>query len=229
MNIFSIDFIVITLFNYQLSLVELAGTLTGMLSVYLTAKEKVSCWPVGIINILFFLVLFYQVRLYSDVLLQLYFLVMSFYGWWKWTHPGRKEETNGKQELKITELTRKSVAIALVVSGGAVLLLGAVTANIHKYLPRFFPAPAALPFPDAFTTVLSITATILMTCKKRQCWLFWIAVDCAAVIIYFIKGVNLVAVEYIIFGIMALQGYLNWTKMQTACKTGEAVLPQAPA
>jgi len=219
MNIFDINFVVLKILNYPLSLVELIGTITGMLSVYLTTREKISCWPIGIFNILCFLVLFYQVQLYSDMLLQLYFLVMSVYGWWQWTHPRSPGHADNNQQLKISDLPGKGFWLTIGISTVAVILLGAFISRIHIYLPALFPVPAALPYPDAFTTVFSITATILMTRKKRQCWLLWILVDIAAVVIYFIKGINLIAIEYIIFGIIAVNGYLGWSRQQKAYMT----------
>ena len=212
MNIFDINFIVLTIFNYDLSLVELIGTVFGLACVYLTAKEKVLCWPVGIVNIIFFFFLFYQSQFYSDMYLQIYFLVMSIYGWWMWTHPV-KNNKDKKNELKVTDLSKKNLIIILSLSAATIIINGFLMTKIHIVLPEYFPEPAAYPFGDAFTSVLSIVATVLLARKKRESWLMWIAVDSVAIVLYFRRGIILTAILYIIFGIIATFGYINWTKI----------------
>ena len=214
--LFDIDKIALTILNYPISYLELVGTVSGLFCVYLTAKERVICWPVGIVNIIFFFIMFYQVQLYSDMILQVYFLIMSFYGWWKWTHPIDNKHANRQNELKITDLTGKMIAIGLGTCFVFIIITGTIMKSIHLHLPSIFPKPAAFPYGDAFTTVFSIAATVLMTVKKRQCWLLWISVDIVATVIYFMKGINLVAIEYIIFGIIATGGYINWSREQNS-------------
>ena len=221
--LFNIKFIVFEVLNYPISLLELTGTLSGLACVYLTAREKIMCWPVGIVNIILFFILFYQVQLYSDMVLQVYFLIMSIYGWWKWGNPPTSQETDIKNELKISDLNRNQwlgwIAAVLV----ATLLLGFYMRNIHLYWPRLFPEKAAYPFPDALTTTLSVAATVIMALKKRGCWLLWVTVDIIATIIYFMKGIQLVALEYIIFGLISAGGYLTWSRIMKTYP--EAVYP----
>jgi nicotinamide mononucleotide transporter len=212
MNIFDINFIVLTILDYELSLLELIGTVSGLACVYLTAKEKVLCWPVGIVNIIFFFFLFYQSQFYSDMYLQIYFLVMSIYGWWMWTHPV-KNNKDKKNELKVTDLSKKNLIIILSLSAATIIINGFLMTKIHIVLPEYFPEPAAYPFGDAFTSVLSIVATVLLARKKRETWLMWIAVDSVAIVLYFRRGIILTAILYIIFGIIATFGYINWTKI----------------
>jgi len=214
MNLFDINFIVVEILNYPISLLELLGTLSGLACVYLTAKEKIICWPVGIINIILFFILFYQIQLYSDMFLQVFFFIMSIYGWWKWATPKTKEETDSKKELKISDLSRKQWVYWVFGIFIATLLLGYFMEHIHLYLPELFEKKAAYPYPDALTTTLSMAATIIMALKKRDCWILWIIVDIIATIIYFIKGINLVAIEYIIFGLISFSGYITWTRIK---------------
>jgi nicotinamide mononucleotide transporter len=212
MNPFDVHFILFKILGYEMSLIELSGVAANMACVILAAREKVSSWPVGIVGIVLFFILFYQIQLYSDMLLQIFFLITTFYGWWIWTHPGKKEETNQASELKITRLAFRQLAIVLGVSLAATVLNGILMSHIHRILPVIFPQPAAYPLADSFTTVMSITATFLMMKKKKECWLFWIAVDLVATGVYFMKGVNLMALEYIVFGMIAFSGHLKWSK-----------------
>ena len=100
------------------------------------------------------------------------------------------------------------IAITIV----STVVLGLIMRKIHIFLPIIFKKAASFPFGDAFTTIASVVATFLITRKKADCWLFWVATDVVATVIYFIKGINLVAIEYIIFGLIALNGYFSWTK-----------------
>ena len=168
MIFFDIEFILFKILDYPVSLLELSGTLSGLACVYLTAREKISCWPVGIVNIIFFFILFYQVRLYSDMILQVYFFVMSIYGWWKWTHPKTQAEANEQNELKITNLTKKGWLITLLITLASTFLLGYFMGRIHLIFPTLFKEAAIFPYPDAFTTVLSIIATVVMAQKKKE-------------------------------------------------------------
>ncbi len=210
--LFNINHTVITLLGYPLSLLEIIGTLTGLACVILTALENIWCWPVGIVNLVFFFILFYQVHLYSDMVLQVIFMGFTVYGWWRWTHPRDETEANQRQELRITRLGNVELLLYSIGSMVLVFIWGLLMSRIHVLLPQLFPVAAAFPYGDAFTTVLSVTASILLARKKIESWVFWIIVDIVATVIYFLKGVNLVALEYIVFGIIASSGFFNWQK-----------------
>ncbi|HNZ26817.1 MAG TPA: nicotinamide riboside transporter PnuC [Spirochaetota bacterium] len=211
-KLIDINFIILTVLDYELSLIELVGVISGLACVWLTAKEKIICWPVGILNILCFLVMFFQIQLYSDALLQIFFLVTTIYGWYSWANPRNEKEKNKNNELKISFLTKKGVIYMIAITIVSTVVLGLIMRKIHIFLPIIFKKAASFPFGDAFTTIASVVATFLMTRKKADCWLFWVATDVVATVIYFIKGINLVAIEYIIFGLIALNGYFSWTK-----------------
>ncbi len=193
-------------------MLELIGTISGLDCVYLNAKENVLSVPFVIVNIIFFFFLFYQSQFYSDMYLQIYFLVMSIYGWWMWTHPV-KNNKDKKNELKVTDLSKKNLIIILSLSAATIIINGFLMTKIHIVLPEYFPEPAAYPFGDAFTSVLSIVATVLLARKKRESWLMWIVVDVVAVVLYFLRELYLTSVLYIIFGFIAVFGYINWTKI----------------
>ncbi len=222
--LFSIDYVFIKILDYPLSLLELLGTISGLLCVYLTAREKVICWPIGIVNIVFFFIMFYQVRLYSDMILQVYFLATTIYGWWNWKNPKTKKDANKNNELKITMMSLRSILINLIIIIVATFLLGFFMSNIHTIIPQIFKDRAAFPFLDAFTTVGSINAQLLMAQKKRECWILWVIVDIVATIVYFMKGINLVAIEYIVFGIIAFTGFLSWDKTFKSYALSESTL-----
>jgi nicotinamide mononucleotide transporter len=100
--------------------------------------------------------------------------------------------------------------VAFVAAG--TIALGTVMANIHELLPRLFPDPAALPFLDAFTTVMSFTAQILMAYRKLESWCLWILVDVIGIWLYHDRGVTFISVLYGVFLVLALRGLLEWLR-----------------
>lgn len=211
-ELLNINTVLFTFLGYPMSYIEFFGTIFNLWCVWLAAKNKILNWPVGILGIILYLFLFYQIRLYSDLFEQMYFLVMSFYGWWLWTRLYPKQGAGKKQTLRIRRNTTRAnaVYIAVIILGTA--LLGYFMKNIDLYFPKYFPEPASFPFLDAFTTVMSFAATILMARKKVECWYLWILVDIIGIWLYYRKGVKFIAFEYVIFLILATKGMLSWRK-----------------
>lgn len=205
MSWLDINHIVFEIWGYPVSYVELIGTVFGLISVFLAAKANILTWPTGIINEAAFFIIFFQVRLYSDMLLQVFFFVVTLYGWYFWK---KKEE-----EKKVRSFDPKMWAPYLTALAGGTVILGSFIEFMHVILPSFFPEKAAFAYADAFTTVASIFATILLSRKVIQTWYFWIAVDVVAVIIYFAKDIKLIAIEYIIFLIICIFGLIKWRKL----------------
>lgn len=213
MEFFRIDYIIFSLAGYPVSPVELIGTLSGFLCVVYCAKGAIAGWPLGIINAVFFFILFYQTRLYPDMFLQIYYFITSIYGWWRWKNPRTDSETDSCSELKISAMsisgfTALSV-MTVTVSGAA----GYFISGIHNMFPSIFPEPSSFPYADSFVAVLSITAQILLSLKKRENWILWMITDITAASIYFMKGIYLVGIEYVIFGIIATAGLWNWNRI----------------
>ncbi len=199
-----------TVWNYPMSYLEFFGTVANIWCVWLTAKNKVASWPVGLVGIILYFFLFHQIRLYSDMFEQVYFFFISFWGWWLWTHPRRKEESDGQNGLKVTAGTWRGNAAAAAVTLTGSLALGALMSRIHLLLPRFFPAPADYPYWDAFTTVMSFTATALLARRRIENWLLWLTVDAIGVWLYWIKGVKFISLEYLLFFGLAANGLREW-------------------
>ena len=204
MNILSIEFIVFNIGNYPLSLIELVGTATGLLSVWWAARANILTWPSGIVNIFCFFLLFFQTQLYSDMLLQVFFMITTAYGWRSWA----KGAVERKIEISSIKSKKWTLYILLLLVG--TLIWGLLMSNIHQLLPQLFPEKAALPYADAFTAIASVIATFMLAQKKWESWLLWVLVDAISVFVYFYKGLYVVAVEYIIFFGIATYGLFNW-------------------
>lgn len=204
MTFFDINNIAFTALSYPISYVELIGTLFGFISVYLASRANILTWGTGIINELFLFIMFFQIQLYADMFLQVYFFAVTIYGWYNWKKkPGQGSIASIGLKAKLWTAT------AIVIGTG---VAGFLFSNIHLYLPEYFAVEAAYPYIDSFVLILSIFATILLARKKIETWYLWIIVDVVCVFLFFRKGVVFLALEYLIFGGMAINGLLNWKK-----------------
>jgi nicotinamide mononucleotide transporter len=167
---------------------------------------------VGNIAVILFGILFYQIQLYSDFVEQIYFLVTGFYGWWIWLY-FRKNGSGNKKGLAITYNSQPSNIIYMIIIATGSACMGYIMEHIHLYMPNLFPQEASFPFLDAFTTVMSFAANILMAHKKIECWYLWITVDIIGIGLYFAKGIIFVSLLYLIFLILATRGLFNWRRL----------------
>lgn len=187
----------------QTSALEWLGTITGFLCVYLAARQHILNWPVSIISVVAYTILFYDYKLYGDTVLQLYFLGTAVYGWYYWVK--RKEEHQKPVvSLKIREYLLVVAAIVLLS-----WLLG-------LFLDHF--TNSDVPYIDGACTAISFIAQFLMTRKVLQNWVLWIIVDACYVPLYLYKQLALTAVLYLLYLVLATMGYLDWKK---SWKTGK--------
>ena len=210
MNFFSVKTIAFEAFGYQMSWLELVATFAGLLAVWLSAKEHISNWGIGLVNVVLSFFVFYQYNLYSDMLLQIYFFATGVYGWWQWA---RKDAVSSEKKVKISYMTRQQQLIMV----GAILvftaIFGSMIGKFHEWMPTIFQQPAAFPYADTLVMVMSLFGNFLLTIKKIESWILWVLVDMLAPVLYFQKGMILFTVEYIIFLSIAAFALINWLKI----------------
>jgi nicotinamide mononucleotide transporter len=209
MYFFDYRSIFFTTLGYPMSYLEFFGTVAGAIAVFLSAKANVWSWPLGIVNVVLFFFLFYQVQLYPDMFLQIFFFITNLMGWWRWTNP-KPEEQDQKHQLKVSTLPVKSWIIFFVIGLIGTLVFGQFASNLSSFFPVLFTKPSAFPYADSFVTVMSIVATYLMVQKKVECWLVWILVDAVACYLYFSKEIKFVGMEYLVFCFIAAFGFWHW-------------------
>lgn len=215
-NFFGVDTIFFTILNYPMSYIEFFGTIFTGWSVYLAAKNKIITWPVGLIGIILYAVLFYQIHLYSDLLEQIYYFVTTFWGWYLWIKPKSVTETDTSNlELKVSKISRKELAISTVIVIVFSYLLGFFMSRIHLIFPSYFPVAASYPYWDSFTTILSFVATVFLARRKIENWHLWIVVDIIGIWLYYQKGVVFLSLLYLAFLINAFFGLTKWNKILT--------------
>ncbi|MFC1851653.1 nicotinamide riboside transporter PnuC [candidate division CSSED10-310 bacterium] len=206
---FSVKTIAFTFIGYPMSYIEFCGTLLYLWSVWLMAKSRILTWPVGIVSVLLYLAIFYQIRLYSDAFEQIYYLAASAYGWWKWAQASRSDD---EKSLPVTFSSSRIIVCAACGTLVFSVVLGNFVSQLHILLPSLIPEKASYPYLDALTTVMSFTAMFLMAFKRTESWLYWIIVDVIGIWLYYVKEVKFIALLYVILLVMASNGLVMWIK-----------------
>ena len=211
MTFFDIKNIFFTVLGYPLSYLEFFGVITGIIAVWLSARANVWSWPLGIVNVTLSFFLFFQVQLYPDMFLQIFFFVTNLIGWWRWLNPQKGEE-DIKRELKVSWMDRKQLIVITGIGILGTIVFGLLASRLHDFFPIVFAKPSASPFWDSFITVMSIVATYYMIQKKIECWIIWIAVDIVATGLYFIREIKFFSLLYFVLTVLAVFGFYRWKK-----------------
>ncbi|RZL22623.1 MAG: nicotinamide riboside transporter PnuC [Pedobacter sp.] len=181
------------------STLEWFGVVTGILCVWLAAKNNIWNWPFAIVSVVIYIFIFFESRLYADMGLQVYFLAMNLYGWYFWS----KNKNNPEASRPISSITGKEIIISTF---GVIIF----TAGLGFFL--FKKTNASFPFTDSFCTACSLIAQLFLARKVLQNWLIWIFVDIIYVGVYFSKDLYATGLMYALYIIIALMGYLDWRK-----------------
>jgi len=181
-----------------MSPLEIVAVVVNVVGVWLTARRTPWCWPVGVVAVLLYVWIFYDVKLYSDMLLQVVFAVMQGYGWWRW-RTGRMDQGKVLIEPLSPQLTVTSLAAGALLS----LALGAGMAHFTD---------AALPWLDATLTGFSLVASYWAARKFVASWWLWIVLDVVYTGVYWYKDLALTAVLYAGFIGLAVYGLQAWRK-----------------
>ena len=206
MDFFSVNTVFFTVMDYPMSYLEFFGTICYLLSVWLIARRNMLTWPIGLVSVVLYMMLFYQYQLYSDTVEQVYYIGTSLYGWWYW------QSNRNKQLDKVPVYlgSKVSVLVWVVITLVLSLLDGWAMTRIHLWLPKLFPQPASFPYLDGLTTVMSFVAMWLMARRRVESWLYWIIVDVIGIWLYYTKGIKFVSLQYVILLVIACNGAVSW-------------------
>jgi len=177
---------------------ELVAVVLTLAAVYLTVRQIIWCWPLAMVSVTLYAVVFYDARLYADMGLQSLYFGLAAYGWWAWLHGG---ENHGELGVSLTSGKTRVVLVVAATLGG--ILLG-------QTLTRF--TNASLPFMDSMLTSFSIAAQWMQTQKLLESWLVWLAVDVFYVGMFFYKELYLTAGLYAVFLVLAAMGFAEWRR-----------------
>jgi nicotinamide mononucleotide transporter len=202
MDLINVNFIVFNFWGHYISLIEFIGILFGLLSICLATRLSIAAWSTGIINHIVFLLFFYQVQLYVDMVVQVYFIIFCIYGWIHW---------KGRPRV-VMMLGERQRLIWLIGTGIIVAAWGTLMAHIHTFWPEIFPEAVACPYIDAFTAVGSIIACFLMARKIVEAWILWVLVNMVNIVFYAMNGVYFITTEYGVFLAITSYGLYGWIK-----------------
>lgn len=185
--------------------VELAGTLAAFIYLFFSIRQNIWLWLCGILTSLLYIYVFAQSAFYADMSLQIYYLIVSVYGWIIWSRGGVH---HNRSELPVRRLTRiifwrlSFIHVAIYV---AILLL-------LIFLPdQLGIQSSSLPYLDALTTSASIVATWMLAKKYLENWIVWIIVDFISMGMYLYKGLDITAFLFAGYTIAAIVGYRAWS------------------
>jgi len=179
-----------------MSLLEILAVVVSFLAIWLTARRKMLCWPVGMLACALYFKLFLDVRLYADMVLQLLFGLSIVYGWFDWA---RGSVADG--EVPIRPLGRAQAAAGLAAGAAGALAIGWFTSHYTN---------AALPWIDSTLSSFSLVAQFWTARRHPANWLLWIAVDTIYVGMFVFKGLWLTAGLYAAMTGLAVVGYIRW-------------------
>ena len=181
-----------------MSMLELLAALTGALAVWLSTREHVWSWPVALVNVGLYTVVFYEAKLYADMGLQVVYFALSLYGWYEWLYGGADRST-----LHVSRVGARLAAWLAIIGVAFALLLGTI---LRRY------TDAALPGLDSALTSGSLVAQFMMTRKLIEHWMIWIAVDVVYVGMFIFKALHVTAVLYAAFLGLAVLGHIRWRR-----------------
>lgn len=183
------------------TVLEYIAVMAGIASVWFSKKENILVYPVGLVNTIIYIYLSFKYHLVGEATVNLYYTIMSIYGWWLWA----KKDAQDHHLVHITFSDRKFVYLQLLFFAtfffGFYLALTYLKNNFYE---------GVIPLGDAFATASAFTGMWLMAKKKVESWLWWIATNIASIPLYFIKGLVFTSVYYIVLLGLAVAGLIEW-------------------
>ncbi|MDE3150966.1 MAG: nicotinamide riboside transporter PnuC [Gemmatimonadota bacterium] len=181
-----------------MSTVEWIAAIAGAISVYLSARENIWSWPTAIVNVGLYILIFQRSGLYSDMGLQVVYLVLSIYGWYEWLHGGAN-----RSKLEVSKASGRVWLVSAAAGGLGWLVIWSITRRLHG---------VSIPSIDAGLTATSLVAQWMMTRKIVENWVLWIVADIVYVPMYIYKHLYVTSGLYLVFLALAVMGLVEWKR-----------------
>ena len=179
------------------SMAELAAVILAIAYLILAVRQKIACWYAAFISTTIFLYLFWQVDLYMESGLQVYYLVMAVYGWWSWQY-----RDTDKKMLPVSRWPIKAHLLALTFIAIATWVSGQLLVDTDQRLAYL----------DSFTTWSAVVTTYMVTRKILENWIYWLVIDAASIYLYLDRGLYFTALLFAIYIVIILFGFHAWLK-----------------
>ena len=180
---------------------ELIAIFFGLASVWFAKKDNILVFPTGLVSTSIYAYLLWQWELLGDSMINVYYFVMSLYGWYHWT---RKK--GDEVEFPISLTTKKDRTYGLFIFVSTIIFVIVVYLYFGKFTTWYS-------YVDTLLTAIFFVGMWLMAKRKIENWIFWIIGDCISIPLYFAKGYTFTSLQYVIFTIIAFYGYLEWKKI----------------
>ena len=178
--------------------IEIFAAICGLVAVWLTTRQHILTWPIGLVQVVLYVFIFYNAKLYSDMVLHVVYIGLQLFGWYNWLHGG-----TDRGELKVSRMTttQRTTTVTSIIC---------ITCIWGYLMGRY--TDAHMVYPDAFIAVTSLASQWFLTKKKLESWYGWILVDVVAVIVYVMKDLTVTAILYAVFLVLAVSGASQWKR-----------------
>ena len=185
--------------EFNWSIIETLAVIFSIIYIILTTKQNIWCWAAAGISVALYIYICFSAELFPETGLQVFYLIMAFYGYYNWT---KKE-----QDLQINQWSAEK-HLTLIITGAIITFL------IGFYFTTY--TSAKMPIVDSFTTVFSVIATYMVTKKVLENWLYWIVIDVVSIYLYYSRELHLTSLLFLAYTIIAIFGYFIWLNKNTS-------------
>ena len=183
------------------TLLELFAVTMNIFSVIYAKRNSILVYPTGLIGTGIFVYILYNFSLLGDMIINFYFVLMSIYGWYYWA-----QRKDGEVLHNVSRTSTKEYYI--------ILILGITSLLSIYFIYNFYDKwDSWTAYVDTITTAIFFVAMYLMARRKVESWIFWIIGDIITIPLYFYKGLTISSIQYLIFLILAILGYISWKKI----------------
>jgi nicotinamide mononucleotide transporter len=184
------------------SVIELIAVILAISYLLLAVKQQIWCWPAAFLSSLIYLYVFFEVQLYMESILQVYYAGMAVYGWQQW----QQKANDQARAIRTWPLRQHLINLVLILAGtyiaGRLLL----------------QTDARLPYIDAFTTVASVLTTYMVTQKILENWIYWLVIDLVSIFLYLDRALYFTALLFLVYIVIIGFGWLQWLALWRASK-----------
>ena len=185
--------------NYLIAL-ELIAVVFGIISVLFARKNNILVYPTGLVSTILYVYILFEFQLYGDLIINFYYTIMSFLGWYLWS-----KTKEGEDEFPISTINRKEILVSTLIFTITLTFV----AFVYHFFDKFTDWTA---YVDALTTGLFFVGMWLMAKRKIENWILWIIADAISIPLYFYKGLTFSSFQFILFTIIAILGYKEWKR-----------------
>lgn len=186
--------------NYLIAL-ELVAVVFGVISVLFARKNNILVYPTGLVSTILYVYILFEFQLYGDLIINFYYTIMSFLGWYLWS-----KTNDGEDEFPISTINRKEILVSTLIFTITLTFV----ALVYQFFDKFTDWTA---YVDTLTTALFFVGMWLMAKRKIENWIIWVIADIISVPLYFYKGLTFSSMQFLLFTIIAILGYLEWKRL----------------